>query len=142
MKDLSLSHSLSLALTLSLSLALLRSPSLSLLLFLSYLDLKPITIPFPSNKEKVAPIWQVWGKKNTNEAVSQQNLSEREEKNVEQLERFHFLCLHLFFLFFPSFLEAGLKMCLSQMFGQKVFACCSFIRCHTGHSMTTTITSK
>uniref|UniRef100_A0A8C8DJ09 Triple QxxK/R motif-containing protein n=1 Tax=Oryzias sinensis TaxID=183150 RepID=A0A8C8DJ09_9TELE len=39
-------------------------------------------------------------------------------------------------------LEGCLKMCLSQMFGQKVFACCSFIRCHTGHSMTTTITSK
>lgn len=80
------------------------SLSLSLSLSLSYLDLKPITIPFPSNKEKVAPIWQVWGKKNTNESVSQQNLSERErKKNVEQLERFHFLCLHLFSFFFQFF---------------------------------------
>ncbi|KAA0710483.1 hypothetical protein E1301_Tti012565 [Triplophysa tibetana] len=42
---------------------------------------------------------------------------------------------------FPLFsdLEGSLKMCLSQMFRQKVFACCSLIHCHTGHSMTTTI---
>lgn len=45
---------------------------------------------------------------------------------------------------FPFFsdLEGSLKMCLSQMFQQKVFACCSLIHCHTGHSMTTTIPSK
>lgn len=77
--------------------------SFSFSLSLFHLDLKPITIPFPSNKEKVAPIWQVWGKKNTNEAVSQQNLSEREKKMSSSLRDFTSCASIFFFSFFFQF---------------------------------------